>query len=221
MNPNLIIILVLFWNFLATACYAQKNKEFIDGSKEITNQPDTVFLLKDQATLFVSPKKHLLTTHFDFTVGASRVAKDDKDQELGFAATVKGLYMSTGAIYFNMGLGISRLSSKKDADIPFKHIATNITLPIGIGFSIGDDRAQIFNSIDFLPVYYVDAPYVDDMRQFAVGVGVDLGFYIRIRQRLHLGMMAKFQMFQPYDKADNQTLMRYGFLGTGLLLRYD
>lgn len=184
---------------------------------------DSVYLSANQGTLFVAPKKHLLVTHFDGTVGAARVMKGDRSG-LGFAAAVKGLYSFTGALYLNMGLGVSRLSSQTRpiANEPAgKNTLTAITLPVGIGFSIGDDRAQIVNSIDFLPVYNADMPDVKRSRQFSYGFGIDLGFHIRIKQRLHLGMMAKLQMFQPFDKNERQSFPRYGFAGGGLLLRYD
>jgi hypothetical protein len=34
-------------------------------------------------------------------------------------------------------------------------------------------------------------------------------------------MMGKLQLFEPFDKDEHQSFPRYGFVGAGLLLRYD
>lgn len=180
-------------------------------------------VLKSQAELFIPPKRNLLTTHVDLVLGAGRVASTDHS-DLGFAGAVKGLYALTGALYINMGIGVTRINSiiRTDSTLYLgKNQATIAMLPIGVGFTIGDDRAQIINGIDFFPVYYVDHPTVKRERTFTYGIGVDIGFHIRIRQRLHLGMIGKLQMFQPFDKDEHQSFPRYGFIGAGLLLRYD
>jgi hypothetical protein len=148
--------------------------------------------------------------------------KNDKSA-FSFAASVKGLYMLTGVLYIDMGVGMTQLNSvPRDKLLSGdKHNSTIASLPIGVGFTMGDDRAQIINGLYFFPVYYVDHPTVKRARTFTYGVGVDLGFHIRIRQRLHLGMMGKLQLFEPFDKDEHQSFPRYGFVGAGLLLRYD
>ena len=188
----------------------------------VAHRPDSVMVSRSQNTLFISPKRNLLTTHVDVALGATRVARSDIS-DLGFAATVKGLYAYTGVLYLNMGLGVSHLRSLVRDDTTGRSInrATIASLPIGIGFTIGDDRAQIINNIDFLPVYYIDKPNTERSRSFTWGVGMDLGFHIRIRQRLHLGMMGKVQLFMPPDRNEPLSFPRYGFAGAGLLLRYD
>lgn len=185
-------------------------------------QKDSVVVSKSQASLFISPKKNLLTTHVDIELGAGRVMKQDKSA-FSFAASVKGLYMLTGLLYVNMGVGMTQLNSVPRDQLlsEDKHNSTIATLPIGVGFTMGDDRAQIINGLDFFPAYYVDHPTVKRARTFTYGLGVDLGFHIRIRQRLHLGMMGKLQLFEPFDKDEHQSFPRYGFVGAGLLLRYD
>ncbi|HRO41625.1 MAG TPA: hypothetical protein PL009_02235 [Flavipsychrobacter sp.] len=220
MKPLLAILLTLAAILIYDVSYGQKKNTI---KPQVSNR-DTVNIPVSQRQLFVSPKRNLLVTHFDATIGASKVMKSDASSELGFSAAVKGLYNFTGALYVNMGVGISQLSSKPQTDqvnASGKHSATAVTLPFGVGFSIGDDRAQIVNGIDLFPVYYVAHPNVKNARNFTWGFGVDLGFHLRIRERLHLGMMAKLQMFQPFDKDEHQSFPRYGFIGTGLLLRYD
>lgn len=153
----------------------------------------------------------------------SRVVKND-NSGFGFSASAKGLYMVSGALYVNMGLGVTTLRSRSREPIipdPGPNKATIITLPFGVGFTIGDDRAMIVNGIDLFPVYYVDNPGVKNPRTFTWGGGVDLGFHIRIRQRLHLGMMGKVQFFMPYDKDEPTNFPRYGFAGAGFVFRYD
>ncbi len=209
-NMNLCSCVMVIVALLPQACFAQ--------------QSDSVAMPQRDAYLFVAPKGNLLVTHIDATVGASRVTHKDESPELGFSATVKGLYALTGAIYLNMGLGITRLNSRLHANEFFlseKYSSTIVTLPVGIGFAIGDDRAQIVNSIDFFPAYYVDFPHTTRPRQFSYGVGVDMGFHIRIRERMHLGMMGKLQLFQPFSKDDPRQIPQYGFVGGGILLRYD
>lgn len=187
------------------------------------SRADSVNVPISQQQLFIRPSKNMLVTHFDFSLGAGRVAQHDRSA-LSFAGTVQGLYPVTGAMYLKMGVCLTRINSfiKTDSLIfKTKNHATIASLPLGIGFTIGDDRAQIYNNIDFLPVYYFDHPTVSRSRTFTYGFGLDLGFHIRIRQRLHLGMMGKIQIFQPYDKDEPQSFPRYGFAGAGLLLRYD
>jgi hypothetical protein len=163
-------------------------------------QKDSVLVSQSQASLFISPKKNLLTTHVDIALGAGRVMKNDKSA-FSFTASVKGLYMLTGVLYVNMGVGMTQLNSvpKDNLSSVRKNNSTIATLPIGVGFTMGDDRAQIINGLDFFPVYYVDHPTVKKARTFTYGVGVDLGFHIRILQRLHLGMIGKLQLFEPFD----------------------
>jgi hypothetical protein len=208
----------------ATLCHADAQVRKSEKTKLAITRPDSVVVSKSQVGLFLPPKRNLLVTHVDLVIGASKVKKEDQNSELGFSGTVKGLYALTGALYVNMGVGVTRMNSRNKSDamvMSEKHSATAITLPLGIGFSIGDDRAQIVNGIDFFPVYYVDVPGVKRPRQFAYGVGVDLGFHIRIRERLHLGMIGKLQMFEPFDRDEHQSFPRYGFVGGGVLLRYD
>lgn len=184
---------------------------------------DSVLVPADQAVLFITPKKKLLTTHFEWEAGAGKVYKNDHS-DLSFSGTVKGLYMLTGALYLNMGLGVSLLNSspvQEPSGPVMNHKAFLINFPVGIGFTIGDDRAQLFNSLDFFPVYYADYPDVRQRRRFSYGVGADLGFHFLIRKKLHLGMMGKVQLFQSFDKEENDSFPRLGFAGAGLLLRYD
>ena len=186
-------------------------------------QPDSVIVPQSQKALFLPPKRNILTTHFDMEVGPSRVVRTD-NSGLGFSASVKGLYMFTGALYVNMGLGITTLRSRSRTQIipdPGPNKATIITLPFGVGFTMGDDRAMVINGIDLFPVYYVDNPTVARPREFTWGAGMDLGFHIRIRQRLHLGMMGKLQFIMPHDKDEPTNWPRYGFAGAGVILRYD
>jgi len=218
MKAPAAILLCVITLFLCFPGYGQESKSV----KTVVQPRDTVSFPISQKQLFVLPKRNMLITHLDATVGASKVKKDDRSSELGVSVTAKGLYPLTGALYVNMGLGVTHLASRPKSDLSEpKHTATAVTLPFGIGFTIGDDRAQIVNGIDLFPVYYVAHPAVQRARQFAWGFGVDLGFHIRIKERLHLGMMAKLQMFQPFDKDEHQSFPRYGFIGTGLLLRYD
>lgn len=214
----IIILCILCTVSNPDPCLAQKHR----NADSAAGRQDSVLIPISQNALFISPKKNLLATHFDAVLAATRVGKTDRS-DLGFAATVKGLYSFTGVLYVNMGLGISRLRSLVREDTTGKTLnkATVATLPLGIGFTIGDDRAQIINNIDFFPVYYIDHPEVKRPRTFTWGVGMDLGFHIRIRQRLHLGMVGKLQLFQPYDKDESQSFPRYGLAGAGLILRYD
>lgn len=221
MKPCIIIFLLFLWAF-ATDSLAQNRKTKIKTGNNVTS-PDSVTIPLSQTALFIPPKKNLLTTHIDFAAGAGRVAHDDR-AGLSFAATVKGLYALTGVLYLNMGFGVTRLNSIIHTGGRFdggKNKTMMLNFPIGLAFSIGDDRAQIINNIDFLPVYYVDYPEVKRERIFTCGIGIDLGFHIRIKQRLHLGMMGKLQLFNPYDRDEPQSFPRYGFVGGGLLLRYD
>jgi hypothetical protein len=184
---------------------------------------DSVVVDATQKTLFITPKRNILITHFDMEVGASRVVRRD-NSGLGISASAKGLYMVSGALYVNMGLGITSLRSRSREEIipdPGPNKATVISLPFGVGFTMGDDRAMIINGIDLFPVYYVDNPTVKNQRTFTWGAGMDLGFHIRIRERLHLGMMGKVQFFMPYDKDEPGNLPRYGFAGAGVIFRYD
>ena len=186
-------------------------------------RPDSVVIPPSQRTLFIPPKKNIFTTHVDLVVGASRTGRKE-NSGLGFAAAAKGLYMFTGALYFNMGVGITSLSSRSRTPIvpdPGPNKATIVSLPFGVGFTMGDDRAMIINNIDVFPVYYVDHPTALRTRTFTWGAGMDLGFHIRIRQRLHLGMMGKVQFFMPYDKDEPTSFPRYGFVGAGVVMRYD
>ncbi|HTM65572.1 MAG TPA: hypothetical protein VL093_04580 [Flavipsychrobacter sp.] len=219
MRPSLIILLLLLTLSSSLISSAQHSRK-IKGKRTV--QKDSVLVPRSQASLFISPKKNLLTTHVDIALGAGRVMKKDKSA-FSFAASVKGLYMLTGVLYVNMGVGMTQLNSvpKDNPSSVGKNNSTIATLPIGVGFTMGDDRAQIINGLDFFPVYYVDHPAVKRARTFTYGVGVDLGFHIRIRQRLHLGMMGKLQLFKPFDKDEHQGFPRYGFVGAGLLLRYD
>lgn len=220
MRAGRVILPLLCALLCATCCLAQKWKS---SQPKAIIRPDTVVIPKSQAELFLPPKKNILTTHVDLCVGAGRTASTDHS-DLSFAGTVKGLYMLTGALYVNMGIGVTRLTSIIGTDSSLflgKNKAMIASFPLGIGFTIGDDRAQIINNVDFLPVYYVDNPSVRRQRTFTYGVGVDLGFHIRIKQRLHLGMIGKLQLFEPFDKDEPQSFPRYGFIGAGMLLRYD
>jgi len=214
-------ILVLLCAMTCTVYSLAQNRK---GSQPKTiSQPDTVVIPKSQAELFLAPKKNILTTHADLCIGAGRTARTDQ-ADLSFAGTVKGLYMLTGALYVNMGVGVTRLNSMAREDNmlhPGSNKAMVASFPLGVGFTMGDDRAQVINNIDFLPVYYVDNPPVKRQRTFTYGVGVDLGFHIRIKQRLHMGMIGKLQLFEPFDKDEPQSFPRYGFIGAGMLLRYD
>ena len=215
LRPLFLILLLLC---TAAEAAAQGRKP-----KRPPTRPDTVFVPASQKALFIQPKRNLLTTHFDLSLGAARPGRTDHS-ELGISAAVKGLYALTGALYVNMGIGMTSLRGRPQSEqTPGQstHAATLATLPIGLGFTIGDDRVQVINGIDFFPVYYVDHPYVKRDRQFAFGAGAELGFHIRIRERLHLGMICKLQLFQPYDRDEHQSFPRYGFVGGGLLLRYD
>jgi len=159
----------------------------------------------------------------DLEAGAGRVMQGDR-AGLGFSGTVKGLYALTGVLYVNMGIGMTSMQSESRNDtLPFggKHTASIITLPIGIGFTIGDDHAQIFNSINIFPMYYIDHPLVKKESNLTYGFGLDLGYYILIKKRLHLGMMGKLQLFQSFDREERPDFPRFGFVGGGILLRYD
>lgn len=186
-------------------------------------QADSVMVPRGQRDLFYTPKRNLLTTHIDIVAGPSQVIPGDENR-LGWAATAKGLYMLTGALYVNMGLGISGLSSRSKPELllpQVTHKAVFASIPLGIGFTMGDDRAQIINSVDFLPIYYIDNPEVKHLRQFSYGLGVDLGFHIRIRQRLHLGMLGKLQLIESFNRDEATGFPRFGLGGAGLVLRYD
>lgn len=213
--PTILIAVLLL--FIFHPCKAQIKKP---KTKLTVKRSDSVTVLPSQRSLFIAPKKNLFTTHADAVIGASRVMRNDRG-DLGFAATIKGLYSFTGALYVNMGMGVTLLNSRSRDSISNQHKATVASIPIGVGFTIGDDRAQIINSIDFLPIYYIDNPTVKRERKFTYGIGIDLGFHIRIRQRLHLGMMGKLQLFTPYDKDETTSVPRYGFVGAGVVLRYD
>jgi hypothetical protein len=176
-----------------------------------------------QKGLFIAPKKNLLTTQIDAELGPSKVYLQD-NSGLGFSFTAKGVYAFTGALYVNFGTGLTLQKSAARSDsalFPGEHRASFLNLPLGIGFTMGDDRAMIINGIDVFPVYYLDHPSVTRARKFTWGAGMDLGFHIRIRQRIHLGMMGKVQFLKSFDKDDEAVWPRFGFAGAGVVLRYD
>jgi hypothetical protein len=214
------ILLFLISLCLAYSCLSQTGKS---KKKTPPQRPDSVVVHPSQRALFLPPKKNLLTTHIDAELGPSKVYRQD-NSSLGFSFTAKGLYTFTGALYVNFGSGITLLKSGARTDsalYPGEHRASYGNLPLGIGFTMGDDRAMILNGIDFFPVYYFDHPAVTNTRKFTWGAGMDLGFHIRVRQRLHIGMMGKVQFVKSFDGDDEATWPRFAFAGAGVVLRYD
>jgi hypothetical protein len=214
------LLIILFTLFFSYSCFSQTGKT---KKKTEAARPDSVVVLPSQRALFVAPKKNLLTTHLDAALGPSKVYLQD-NSGLGLSITAKGLYAVTGAIYVNFGSGITTLKSagrNDSAAHPGEHRAAFVNLPLGVGFTMGDDRAMIINGIDVFPVYFLNNPAVQHERKFSWGAGMDLGFHIRIKQRLHLGMMGKVQFVKSFDKDDEAFWPRFMFAGGGIVVRYD
>jgi hypothetical protein len=213
--------ILLLLTFIYNSAHGQTARP--SGVGHSRGSKDSLNVIQSQRQLFITPAHNVLTTHFDMVYGPSRVIPGDK-AALSFSGTLKGLYMLSGAIYVGMGIGYTVMKSTfrdQATSGNIEYQATLVHIPLGIGFSIGDDRAQIINSIDLLPSYYLEGPDVEKHRRFAIGLAPELGFHIRIGSRLHLGLMGKVQLFQPYDKEEHTDWPRYGFAGAGVIIRYD
>jgi hypothetical protein len=223
MTGRCIILLFIVLAFIGELARAQKKTTIPSKTNASLNTPprnDSITVPLSQRSLFIPPKKNLFTTHVDMELGAARVERGDKTG-LGFSASVKGLYQSAGAMYKSLGLGVTMMNSMSRDSSGGSHQAGIIHFPIGIGFAMGDDRAMIINGIDILPAYYFNTSGAVRERAFCVGAGVDLGYDIRVGPRLHLGMMGKLQFFQPFDKDEHTDWPRFGFVGVGVIMRYD
>ena len=213
-KPLLLLALFLLCSL---RCAAQKK------AKE--EQHDTTYLSEAHRKLIVSPQKYLLSPQIDIMSGASRVNKVDRSG-VGYSVTTKGIYQIGNYFHFNVGLGYTRLNSKrKTPDISStdsNHFAYILHAPVGFSLIIGDDRSQVITTIDFLPTYYLNTSYAaGGKRAFTWGTSTEFGFLFRFRRHWYTGMTGKLQVFKSYDKAVTSTWPMYGFAGVGIMVRFS
>jgi hypothetical protein len=169
---------------------------------------------------------HKFATQFNFSAGTGRLSRTDKAL-LSASGDVKGMYNITGALYLSTGIGFTYLHSHERLTIgedALKRDAWLISLPSGIGFTMGDDHASFISGIDFMPGYYlVQTPELKNPRKFAIGYGPEFGFLFRAGPKytkgLLIGMVGKVQ-FMQLPNADDGNALGYTYGGLGLVLRF-
>src|SRR4051812_10446919 len=119
---QLVLHLLLFIFIITGKTYAQGDTQ---------PPPDAIPIT------FTNVPPHLLSTQFNFSAGAGRIAHND-EQLLSGCAEVKGLYNITGALYVSSGISLTYLRSqgRQNPDKPqtITRDAVFSYLPSGIGF---------------------------------------------------------------------------------------
>ena len=179
--------------------------------------------------IFYSRKPyHKFSTQVNFLAGSALAHHGDRPL-LSLGALVKGVYNTTGNTYVCGGASISYLHSvsrtlpdvQQTGDV---HKATLVSLPAGVGFTMGDDRASFLCGIDALPSLYINTANNPDARKFAMGFGPEFGFMFKIgrhsQKGAQLGMIGTLQFFQPPNKSDGSGI-QYSMVGVGTVLRWN
>lgn len=159
-------------------------------------------------------------------VGATRLSKEG-DHGTGYAFTAKEQYHFMGVLYSSVGVNYTFLQGKYKEDrgqyLAHQH-GGYVSVPLGLGFDMGDDRGRFFTGIDALPAYYLDAyPAVSSQRRWGMGFGLEMGFTIKVGPRekrgFKLGMQGVWQFQPPLSMTDKRGLA-YSFAGCGLVIRF-
>lgn len=167
----------------------------------------------------------LFSTQLSLSMGAGKVLKTDKMQT-SFNTGVKEMYLLTGAIYINAGLNTTFLNSiKKVSDTSaIPHRATLLTLPVGIGFYMGDDRLYLLCGVDVLSGMYTNtANETPDPRQWVIGYMPEFGFSLKVggkgRSGFGLGMVGRL-MFMQSPMGGEGSAPYLSFAGVGVIVRF-
>ncbi|WP_276133204.1 hypothetical protein [Polluticoccus soli] len=183
------------------------------------------YLTPEQSKLIVSPQKYQVSPQIDFVTGSSRVEKGDR-AGIGYSAAVKGVYQIGSYWHLNTGLGFTRLNSRllatADSLVDSIRFANILYVPIGLSFLMGDDRAQIITTLDFLPCYNAGhSQHLSAQKTLSWGASTEFGFLFRVRRHWYTGLTGKFQVFKPFDQKSDTTWPQYGFAGVGLMVRFS
>lgn len=158
--------------------------------------------------------------------GASRLSRSG-DHGTGYSFALKEQYHATGVLYTSVGLGYTYVQGdhryRQDAQDRHYH-SSYLTLPIGGGWDMGDDRGRFFTGIEALPAYFFDAhPAVPSQRRWGVGFGLEMGFTIKVgpanKRGYHLGMQGNWQWQPAFSMTDKRGLV-YSFAGAGIVFRF-
>lgn len=158
--------------------------------------------------------------------GAARLAKNG-DHGTGYSFVLKEQYHFTGVLYSSVGVGLTYVQGQHlypPEKEPLHYHSSYLSLPIGGGFDMGDDRGRFYTGIDVLPAYFFDAyPDVPSQRRWALGFGLELGFTIKVgpadKRGFQLGMQGQWKWLPPYSMTDRRGLV-YSFAGGGIVVRF-
>ena len=172
---------------------------------------------------------HRFATQAEFLLGTATIIKGDKPRA-SFTGTVKGIYQLTGNVYVSTGVGVALMRSESRAQVlPDMQLdrlreALVISLPSGIGFSMGDDRAGFISGIDLLPSVYVRTPAeIRDPRRLAIGFAPEFGWMFKAGRRdqkgILIGMLGRVNFLQPASKSGG-SIFQYVSSGAGLVVKF-
>lgn len=158
--------------------------------------------------------------------GATRLSPSG-DHGTGYAITIKEQYNFTGVLYRSAGINFTYVQGWHQydkADRPGHYHGSYISLPLGGGFDMGDDRGRFYTGMDALPTYFFDAyKQVPSQRRWGLGFGLEMGFTIKVGPRekrgFQLGMQGVWQWQPPFSMTDRRGLF-YSFAGCGLIIRF-
>lgn len=213
-KPYIVLWVALF---ISVPASGQKNIDTADI--KIT------YLPPEQSKLVILPQKYLLSPQVDLIMGTSRVAKGDRTG-IGYSATSKGIYQLGHYWHVNMGMGFTRLNSRREGaadSLPDSiHYSNILHLPLGLSFIMGDDRAQIITTLDFLPCYNAgSSDHSPDQKMLSWGTSTEFGFLFRFRRHWYTGLTGKLQVFKPFDRDISGPWPQYGFAGVGIMVRFS
>lgn len=169
---------------------------------------------------------HKFSTQIDALYGTARLAGSDEKLP-SFYGEVKGYYFPTGAIYVCTGLGMGSLNSRSlatDYSPALTRHATTLSIPSGVGFTMGDDRANFFSGINFTPVLFLETPAgITDPRKVSWGFMPEFGFRMKVGPRdtkgIQLGLVGQLHLITPPSKED-VNLKHCSYAGAGLVIRF-